>query len=264
MSPKWHLPPNCAAPAVVLALLAGACEPQLVVGEWECPPPPDHDPAAEGEPVEVPWTTGFETSFCDYTRTGGFCYADPDATYEIVGSPVHGGRHAVAFSVTTDSEKDGWGTRCVRQGALPVEAIYGAWFYIPSLSATTDNWNLVHFQGGSPDAWHGLWDVSLTTASDGSLYLESYDFLNDTARGSAAPPPVPIGSWFHVEFHLRRAEDATGEVALYQDGALLFQVTGIVTDDTDVAQWYVGNLATALAPQDSTIYVDDVTVRAAP
>ena len=53
-------------------------------------------------------------------------------------------------------------------------------------------------------------------------------------------------------------------MALYQDGALLLEVTGIVTDDTDVAQWYVGNLAKALTPPDSTLYVDDVTIRAGP
>ena len=233
-------------------------------GTDACSAPPNYDPAAEGDPVEVPWTTGFENDFCDYMETGGFCYADPDASYEIVDAPVHGGRYAAAFSVTTDSSRNGWQTRCARQGVLPVEATYGAWYYIPSLAKTTDNWNLFHFRGGAPDDWHGLWDVSLNTADDGSLYLELYNFLNDSVRAPDAPPPVPIGSWFHVEFRLLRAKDATGEVALYQDGALLLEVTGIVTDDTDVAQWYVGNLAKALTPQDSTLYVDDVTIRAGP
>lgn len=34
--------------------------------------------------VQVPWTTGFETGFCDYQRSGGICYSAPDASYEIV------------------------------------------------------------------------------------------------------------------------------------------------------------------------------------
>ena len=37
-------------------------------------------------------------------------------------------------------------------------------------------------------------------------------------------------------------------------------LTGLVTDDTDWGQWYVGNLADALVPPASTVYVDDVTI----
>jgi hypothetical protein len=73
--------------------------------------------------------------------------------------------------------------------------------------------------------------------------------------------PIPIGEWFHLELYLKRAADATGEVALYQDGELLFRATDLITDDSDWAQWYVGNLATDLTPPESTLYVDDVTIR---
>jgi len=73
---------------------------------------------------------------------------------------------------------------------------------------------------------------------------------------------VPIASWFHIEFRLRRAADATGEVALYQDGVLVMTLSNVVTDPSESAGWYVGNLANALAPSESTIYVDDVTVTA--
>jgi len=48
---------------------------------------------------------------------------------------------------------------------------------------------------------------------------------------------------------------------LYQDGVPIQEATGIVTDADDVHQWNVGNLATGLEPADSTIYVDDVTIR---
>jgi len=58
--------------------------------------------------------------------------------------------------------------------------------------------------------------------------------------------------------------DASGEIALYQDGQLVLQRTSIATDDTTFAQWYVGNFADALTPADSTIYVDDVTIRPLP
>ena len=248
---------------LVFALVSSACEPEIVAGTWTCPPPPPDQ--AVGNPDKVvhsPWTTGFETGFCDYERAGGFCYADPGASYTIVDAPVRGGRHAAAFSVTSDPSRDGVQARCVREGALPREASYGAWFYFSSLAANTGNWNLMHFQGGAPGALHGLWDVSLQNASDGSLSVYLLDFLNGSLRVPDSAPAVPIGSWVHLEFRLRRAADATGEVALYQNGALLMQLTGLVTDDTDFGQWYVGSYADALTPPDATLYVDDVTLHA--
>jgi hypothetical protein len=73
--------------------------------------------------------------------------------------------------------------------------------------------------------------------------------------------PIPIQAWFQLELHLKRAADATGEVALYQDGQLLIDQKGLRTDDTSWGQWYVGNYADALTPPDFTLYVDDVTIR---
>jgi hypothetical protein len=40
--------------------------------------------------------------------------------------------------------------------------------------------------------------------------------------------------------------------------------TEIITDSYDVHQWYVGNWASELRPPVSTVYVDDVTINAAP
>ncbi len=43
-------------------------------------------------------------------------------------------------------------------------------------------------------------------------------------------------------------------------GQLLVEATGLQTDDTDWGQWFVGNIANALTPPDSTVYVDDITI----
>ena len=242
--------------------LTTACEPELVVGTWTCPPPDTQADGSADKVVEVPWTTGFETGFCEYGRSLGYCYNDPDASHRVVDAPVHSGNHAAAFSVT--SEPSGLQARCFLEGALPRDATYGAWFYLPTRATNAGNWNLMHFQGGSLGALHGLWDVSLASAADGSSFLYVFGFLGAGLRAPDTPRPVPIKSWFHVEFRFQRAADATGEIALYQDGAPLMQLTGLTTDDTDFGQWYVGNYADALTPANSTVYVDDVTIRAAP
>jgi len=252
---------------IALSVLAtwclGACKPNLVIGELLCKiGTPDGGPQPnEGELVELPWSTSFEYGTCDYTRVSGFCFSTGPASYQIVKSPVHSGEYAAAFTVTSaiDAGTDGQ-VRCVNQGVLPREAYYGAWIYIPSVATNKGNWNLFHFQGGvPPSSLEGLWDVSLENGEKGALNLQMYK-TGHVPVGNAST--TPIAQWFHLVFFLKRAKDKTGAVAMYLDGKLVVQLTNVITDDTDWGQWYVGNLATDLSPLPSTIYVDDVTIRA--
>jgi hypothetical protein len=254
--------------------LACACSPTVVIGEWTCSaaPSPDNDAsssaeAGAGEAVATPWSTGFEDGFCDYTAAGGFCYAPGSSSYRIVTSPVHTGRFAAAFTVESNATPlTGTQARCVRQGILPAATYYGAWYYIPAVQTNTLTWNLFHFQGGdgSNAALHGLWDVSLVNGPDDTLHIAVYDFLNGGMPDAGGVPPIPIGAWFHLEIYIKRAADTTGELAVYQDGQVALDLTGLTTDDSQWGQWYVGNLANALAPPESTVYVDDVTLSATP
>jgi hypothetical protein len=247
-------------------VLVTACEPELVVGAWSCNPNDAalamDSSASETQSMEVPWSTGFESEFCDFERAGGFCYAAPLAEYKTVTSPVHSGRYAAAFRVRGDGG-DAFQTRCVRKGVLPTAAYYGAWYFIPESASNSALWNLVHVRGNDAGAQHGLWDISLMNRNDGSLEVVVFDHLRSMVRKPANAAPIPIGAWFHLELYLRRAADATGEVALYQDGLKVLEATRLITDDTSRGQWYVGNLATGLTPAESIVYVDDITLRSA-
>jgi hypothetical protein len=162
-------------------------------------------------------------------------------------------------------DPDAQQTRCVRRGELPASAYYGAWYFVPEAHSTGGAlWNLLHFRGGTGEeaAYHHLLDVTLVDAADGGLELVVYSSVAARTYRAESPVPVPIGKWFHIELYLRRAADATGAVTLYQDGTRLLDVSGVVTDDSTHAQWYVGNLAYGLNPAESTLYVDDVSISA--
>ena len=236
------------------------------MGAIECSP---HGRGTYRGPVADSWSTSYESGFCDYVaRESGHCYGRPDSSFDIATTPVHSGRRAAAFTVDTDAP-DGEHTRCFREGEFPDDAIYGAWFYLPA-AANVDrqNWNLMHVQSearSETDAHH-LWDVSLENAGDGAVALYVRDFLQEGAPTKGPEPrvPVPIGEWFQVEVRWKRSKVEEGVMALYQDGQLLWSESDRITDDSDWAQWYVGNLATSLPPEASTIYVDDVTIRPSP
>jgi hypothetical protein len=251
--------------AFVLAAVCGllACKPTLVVGEFQCQGDGTDGGPSGDDPITVPWATGFEQGACDYLRVGGFCYQWPPITFRLVDSPVHSGRYAVEISVVTGT--DGGSTpqgRCARQGVLPVEAYYGAWFLIPKAATNKGLWNLFHFRRDDPDGVKpGLWDVSLVNRS-GELRLELYSSRFPVGSiETRLSPPVPIGRWFEVVVYLKRAKDATGAVALYLGEQKVVELTNLVTDDSDWGQWYVGNLSDATDPPENTVYLDDVTIR---
>lgn len=213
------------------------------------------------EPITVPWETGFENGICDYVESRGFCYTNGDASYEIVAAPAHLGSSAAAFTV--NASEGAAQTRCVRQGILPPDAYYGAWFYVPTSATRAALWNLFLIQGDNGEEMEPLWDVSLGSTDGGGQALFVFDHRGGEVLEASEEVEIPIGTWFHVEFRLLRAADAAGLVALYQDGVLLLE-TRRATDDTSWGQWYVGNLADGRSPPDSTVYVDDVSIRAAP
>jgi hypothetical protein len=242
-----------------------ACEPDLVVGKWDCRASSGDEGAhTTTEPVSVPWSTGFENEFCDYSGPAGYCYAKELASYETVTTPVHSGEYAAAFKLTAGVAFDGLQTRCVRQGKLPATAFYSAYFFIPSAPSAANNWNLMHFRGGEALPRHGLWDVSLARQPDGSFRVYVFDFLRSMRRPTSGVPEVPIGSWFQLEVYLRRAADGTGAFSVYQDGELALAVENVISDDSIYGQWYLGNLAVSLTPPESVLYIDDVSIREAP
>jgi hypothetical protein len=239
----------------ILAISGAGCDPRIVVGS---------DTSDDGglTPLVVPWSTGFENGVDDWSQPAsqGFCYAVGNAQYQIVAAPVHSGKQAAAFTVNTGGIPPPH-TRCLRQGVLPDAAYYGAWYYVPAPATNFGNWNLLHFQGANVAdgaVAHGLWDVSLTSGPDGALDTSVYDFLR--MRQLEAGTAIPIATWFHLEVFLRRAPDGTGRFTLTRDGDVVLDLNGIETDDSLWGQWFVGNLATALLPPSSTVYVDDITI----
>lgn len=255
----------------MLALWSTGCEPSLVVGALTCSPDGGaastiEDRASNEGPLPIPWQSSFDDGFCGYKDGAGYCYADRGGSYRLVTSPVHSPPFALAFDLRAADEAGTDQARCVRQGVLPEAALYGAWYYVPSGFSDPVNWNLFHFQGGEArKLLHGLWDVSLGELPDGQMAAYVRDLLHGHVYEQAAPRAIPTDTWFHLEFYYKRASDETGEVALYQDGTEVIRVTDLITDDdTPFGQWYVGNLAITLSPPNSSIYVDDVSVRLNP
>jgi hypothetical protein len=231
----------------------------MVAGTWSCEGS-GGESGSDPDLVAMPWSSGFEHP-CEFQQLHRRCYADAQGSFQAVTSPVRSGKLAEAFTVNTSTDLAQ--ARCIIEGQQPATAYYGAWYYLPVSATSKGNWNLFHFRTGTPDVTHALWDVSLVPTSDDQFQLHIYDFLRNKGVSAADLPTVPLGSWFHIEFYLKRAADATGEVALFQDSEQILGLKDLITDDADWGQWYVGNLARDLMPEPTTVYVDDVGIEPA-
>ena len=251
--------------AVAIVGLACGCSSKVVIATWSCSQKaqaasqPDSGGVDASDAFEFPWSTGFEDGFCDYL-VGGYCYSSGSSTYKIVTSPVHSGHYAAAYTIVSDPQQQQ--SRCFRQGAMPAQAYYGAWYYVPSVVTVdlSNNWNLIHFQGSEKP--YNTLDVSLVNDNSGGLRLSVYDAIGDTHPDMSRAPSIPIGSWFHIVVFLKRAADDTGEYSVYQDGVPVLPPTSLATDKYHLNQWYVGNFwyTLSLSTSESTVYVDDVSV----
>jgi hypothetical protein len=162
---------------------------------------------------------------------------------------------------------------------LPDEAYYSAHYFFPT-QVMAEWWNLMQ------------WKQSTMTSSSSQtripVYFVSSVYINDamhfvlrskvSAEGEYTQPgstlavatlPVPIESWVRLECLYHWSKEATGRIACWQNGELLWDVNNIITE-FDIPyleyprQWTVNSYAGRTYPTSHTIYVDDFAVRTTP
>jgi hypothetical protein len=80
--------------------------------------------------------------------------------------------------------------------------------------------------------------------------------------------PIPVGKWTFIEVMVTPREDFTGAVKVWQDKALLFDLSSVKTKYPEslvaagAQSFFIAKNAygQALAPLPATHYVDDVTI----
>jgi hypothetical protein len=192
---------------------------------------------------------------------GGGEAQTPDTALAISTDYAHSGRYSVKLTngaVSTYEDTHLW-----REDDYPVEAYYSAWFYLPRTYQTTADWSIIEFQVPTVEAGvvGQLLDVDLRSLPTGDLILSLYDHRPAYLRTPTPDPamPVPIGRWFQVEVRYRNAADDTGEVTVWLDGQLNYDLRRPFGSSTTV-YWTVCSKTFGLSPAESTIYVDDAAV----
>jgi hypothetical protein len=211
------------------------------------------------------WSARHETgNLSEWTEGGkGGTQTDPPTTSVAISTDfAHSGRYSVKLTngaVSMYEEANLW-----RQDAYPAAAYYSAWFYLPRAYQTSDDWSIMQFQvptTGDSDVLGQLLDIDLRSLPSGDLILSIYDHRPAYLRSPTPDPAilVPVGQWFQIEAFYRNVDDDTGELAVWLDGQLNYDLHRPFGSNGTV-YWTVGSKTEGLSPAESVIYLDDAAV----
>jgi hypothetical protein len=231
-----------------LAVAASACAPTLDVGS------------------DVMWATDHESGGLDdwYAAPGGGLLRDnADSTVLPVEGPAHSGRYSLELTDLAMSDTVGPGI--YRELQAPPDAYYSAWYYVPRLYQTNSQWTIQKFQSRSDtdpeQIGHGH-DLNLRTLPGGQVVL--YVFSHDPAylQAPLADPPafVPIETWFQIEVFYRPRTDETGQISVWLDDRLVYDLRDRRTAGSDDVLWTPCNIGEDIQPAPPRLYLDDAAI----
>lgn len=140
------------------------------------------------------------------------------------------------------------------------EAYYTAWFFFPTVYRPNEWWNIFQFKSSTSSRNDPFWSLTVGNRPDGSMYL----YLRDSRHERSFTQDVvdvPVGVWVQITCFLHQSAQDTGELRCWQDGILLWDLSGISTKypDGDNA-WSVNNYSSGASPVPTVIYVDDASI----
>jgi hypothetical protein len=236
------------AGAALCALMVPGCGQQLDVGS------------------DLLWTARFEgNNLGEWTAVlgGGESTAPSSNTLATSNEFAHKSTYAAKMVITTPSDGSQAGANLVRNGNLPVEAYYSAWYYLPQSVSVGTYWVIMKFRMrtdiNDASTETELYDIDLRNPSSGQMSLRIYDHRDGDLTLSVTDPVVPVGNWFQLEAFYRNADDNTGRLVLWLDGK---EIANIVkpTGPAGWTAWDVGSIGVNLTPAAVTLFIDDCAI----
>jgi hypothetical protein len=228
------------------------------------------DPMVLGGDPDLLWWTDHETGDMADWMAGGADAGGPwqqnGGTLMFVSSPVRSGRYAMRSTVATAGLGTAQAAAIVTRLNAPAEgAYYSAWFFVPAAVYPPSYWVFFKFRSRH-DPTDGAtateaWDVNFTPDQNGEMRLRLYGHEASMDEAPIATAAVPLFRWFQVEAYFRAASDTTGRLTLWQDGVMLFDVSGRRTTPSAYVEWNVGSVTSGqLTPPTVDVVIEDAAI----
>jgi hypothetical protein len=221
---------------------------------------------------------------------GGGVYNSGRYGVSAVSDHAHNGRRSLRATIWTPNSPTS-GVRAFRwnEPRAHREAYYSAWFFVPKMYKLTANpccgrfWNIFQFKSQSADGRNDpVWALYVAKRSSGELYLYAgWGWGGTKVSGPYATSGVSgknfdqcsldfaVGRWVRIDAFLRQSKDFDGQLIVWQDDVMLFDFQKIRTSYANPSynawqaanEWSVNLYSDGMAPNPSTIYIDDAEIR---
>ncbi len=221
-------------------------------------------PVELGQDPRVLWWTDHESADTStWTADGkGYVWTDQGGALGVTSTYRRSGRFALEATVAskeTGIQSAGTANRIWHD---PSPAFYSAWFLIPEAITETSYWVLFKFRSRlatSEGADTNLWDVDVTTANSGEMVFQLYGHTLTEQPGPSSLA-VPLGRWFQIEAYLDPRDDATGQLIVWVDGVVLYQLSQSATVPSAYLEWSVGGITETIEPSGVRVVIDDAAI----
>jgi len=154
---------------------------------------------------------------------------------------------------------------------------YSFWAYFPQVTTLSQGgfFNFLQIQSIGPSGTDPVWILGIQP-SNFTLRLEWWGNLQMTGphvgeSGGKAydqPVPIPVGRWVFIQVMVTPREDFTGAVKVWQNGALIFDMSNVKTKYPEslvaagTQSFFIAKNAygQGLIPTPNHHYVDDVAI----
>lgn len=220
-------------------------------------------------PGDELWSTDFEVGdFSDWDdggelQGGNYDWGSANG-YVDLGVGRDGSNGVVANIHSVARGETSGGVRMYRR-TEDGPAYYSAWFRLEEAHTVADWWSIFLFHASDTAALDlesdvSLWDVRVVDAPSGEMALQFFD--HDVMQGTLAGPAGIVKSrrWFEIKAYLDYRPPDDTRVVVWLNGTLLFDMKRLHTDKLPSVFWSIGNGASQLDPEESTLYVDDAAI----
>jgi polysaccharide lyase-like protein len=186
------------------------------------------------------------------------------------------GRYSLQLTIGAPCGTGSSGSRMFRwrESRRYSDLYYRVWYYLPQLYTVTGSgipgddafWSVLQWKSRAADPPRNdpFFMLNIANRPDGNMFLYLYDSNSRVSHGQTVMD-VPVGRWLSIEAVYKSREDATGQVTIWQDGTLLWDITGVQTRYPDsqggVAEWSVINYSNGVTPAPTIFFVDDAEIR---
>jgi Polysaccharide lyase len=214
--------------------------------------------------AQVLWSADHETGDMSQWYQGDSCGGEFNSgisNSEVSTDVALSGSYSAKATIRTPNYPES-GVRLFRwcEPRDNTDTYYSAWYFFPQNYIAPNWWNVWQWKSHTPTLSDPFFLLNIDNRVDDSMYIYLYDWQRKQSYGQSTFN-LPVGRWVQLEGYLHCAADSSGRVMIWQDGQLLFDVSGLTTRYSDGdCEWSIDNYSDLVDPDPTTIYFDDAAI----